>query len=478
VLITGNNFSSYFRLLTPVTSSSFYYYCKSILVYNSTCKLIVEFWYKNCKLFLGRVKGRELDEKAYYVFLIEGSGSTRKGFMPFKRQYGYIFTDKLGTTPLATAIAHELGHGAFRLGHPAIAMDDNLMHNTNGTVLRKYQWDNVHDPKAMASWFKDDDDAALEQKLKAFEIYSISEEFVPDINNLKVKYRINDISKIDGIHEIRNVKSIQLLALKDDEVNNNDVVYYFDNDILKDTENNSWDVGKKDGQFTWNGHYNTETDKKVSSKDGEIKLVVSCTADGKVIKNIPGMSVVINGQETPYSSVHDGEFTLTDNVTISIDPIKEDWLTNEDMQKYASDNYNYYKRMCDKYKDAYDVFKEKSPMEYFKENLKEITFFGNKIEVHKVFADILEDVENDLSGTNVGNISIWQPFQMRTKYTNNGISQHGLGLALDMNVKYNPMITNKVPCVRYLIKRSTNLDCNDIKSFSNEHRYSKRDYVN
>jgi hypothetical protein len=110
-------------------------------------------------------RSRDIDNDAYYVFLVEGSGSEKKGFMPFKRQFGYIFKDNLGSTPIATAIAHELGHGAFRLRHPqsefGVVMNDNLMHNTNGTALRKYQWDNVHDPENVSSWFQEDDESAM-----------------------------------------------------------------------------------------------------------------------------------------------------------------------------------------------------------------------------------------------------------------------------------------------------------------------------
>lgn len=56
LLITRITLSSYFRLLTVVTSSLLYYNCKTILVYNSTYKLIVGFRYLNCKLFLGQDK--------------------------------------------------------------------------------------------------------------------------------------------------------------------------------------------------------------------------------------------------------------------------------------------------------------------------------------------------------------------------------------------------------------------------------------
>ncbi len=114
-------------------------------------------------------RSRNIDKDVYYLFLVKGSGSTKKGFMPFKRQFGYIFTDNLGSTPMATAIAHEVAHGAFRLRHPqselGVTMPDNLMHNTNGTTLRKYQWDNVHDPESMVGWFQEDEESAMATKV-------------------------------------------------------------------------------------------------------------------------------------------------------------------------------------------------------------------------------------------------------------------------------------------------------------------------
>ncbi len=44
-------------------------------------------------------------------------------------------------------------------------MPDNLMHYTNGTTLRKYQWDNVHDPESMVGWFQEDEESAMATKV-------------------------------------------------------------------------------------------------------------------------------------------------------------------------------------------------------------------------------------------------------------------------------------------------------------------------
>ena len=120
-------------------------------------------------------RSRDIDNDAYYLFLIppgpdDSSGYTkagpsRLGFMPFKKQFGYIFTER--ANDLSHTIAHELGHGAFRLRHPfderglAQGSTDNLMDYSQGIQLYKYQWDNVHNPEAMVGWLQDDEESAL-----------------------------------------------------------------------------------------------------------------------------------------------------------------------------------------------------------------------------------------------------------------------------------------------------------------------------
>jgi hypothetical protein len=110
------------------------------------------------------------DADHFYIFLLEGSNSTLKGFMPFKRGFGYIFTDVAGNNN--TAIAHELGHGAFNLKHtfsqfPSVTKNTttNLMDYNGGTQLKKYQWDYIHDPERMIGWLQDDEESGLKSLL-------------------------------------------------------------------------------------------------------------------------------------------------------------------------------------------------------------------------------------------------------------------------------------------------------------------------
>lgn len=104
------------------------------------------------------------DTNSYHLFVVNGTAEQGLlGFMPKKRAYGFItYTD-------ATTIAHELGHGAFRLNHlfedynDLRSRTDNLMdYNTpQGSELLHYQWEEVHHPAPMVGWLQGDDEGEL-----------------------------------------------------------------------------------------------------------------------------------------------------------------------------------------------------------------------------------------------------------------------------------------------------------------------------
>ena len=112
---------------------------------------------------------RDIDKQAYYVFLLNNipSKSGLAGYMPLKKQYAYIHsaTDENA----AQLIAHELGHGAFRLWHTFSSnsdyfmprkTSDNLMDYNDGERLHKYQWDLIHNPEGGLYLFQDEEEAA------------------------------------------------------------------------------------------------------------------------------------------------------------------------------------------------------------------------------------------------------------------------------------------------------------------------------
>ncbi len=104
-------------------------------------------------------------KEEFYLFLADNSQTGKAGYMPRKHRYGFIYQNE-NTSPLQT-IAHELGHGAFRLQHtfeeyPSITTaTPNLMDYHNGTQLRKYQWDLIHNPPIVIGLLEDEGEGAL-----------------------------------------------------------------------------------------------------------------------------------------------------------------------------------------------------------------------------------------------------------------------------------------------------------------------------
>ena len=110
----------------------------------------------------------EQEAETAYIFLAGSSSTGKLGYMPKKRPYGFVYLNAhYYAEEVAKTMAHELGHGLFRLEHtfeayPALSKGstDNLMDYGKGTRLHKYQWDLVHDPKAMLGWFQDEEENA------------------------------------------------------------------------------------------------------------------------------------------------------------------------------------------------------------------------------------------------------------------------------------------------------------------------------
>ncbi|WP_160114101.1 fibronectin type III domain-containing protein [Aquimarina sp. AU119] len=116
------------------------------------------------------------NRKSYYVFVfgdgIRPSRPSVAGFMPLKRQFGFVFSSNLsqkeeGKSSLAGTLAHELGHGAFALQHPfkklgtTTSGTDWLMDYGNGKRLSHIDWSQIHNPEFRLYLFQDEGDAAL-----------------------------------------------------------------------------------------------------------------------------------------------------------------------------------------------------------------------------------------------------------------------------------------------------------------------------
>jgi len=118
--------------------------------------------------------GAQFDPKANYLFFLKATGATTvndrdaTGFMPRGAQFGYLFTSEIEKAKQATTVAHELGHGRWKLFHTfdkhyggfQRQQTNNVMDYADGHHLAKWQWDLVHDPAMLVSIFEGDDKSA------------------------------------------------------------------------------------------------------------------------------------------------------------------------------------------------------------------------------------------------------------------------------------------------------------------------------
>lgn len=106
--------------------------------------------------------------KTYYVFVTNllVDKPEVKGFMPLKRQFGFVFTRGMQNNleKQARVMAHELGHGIFGLKHTwdeyksPQGATDFLMDYGEGTVLNHMDWKKIHAPGIQIYWFQGDEE--------------------------------------------------------------------------------------------------------------------------------------------------------------------------------------------------------------------------------------------------------------------------------------------------------------------------------
>ena len=138
-----------------------------------------------------------IDTKTAYLFLVSQSSDKNnrevQGFMPRGMQFGYICNGCLTNQKLYSTIAHELGHGVFRLRHifstdygsTAVGMKEKtqmLMDYADGINLPKWQWDQMYDPAILNGLFDSDKEAEIGTD-NANELIKKYEEFAANYPN-------------------------------------------------------------------------------------------------------------------------------------------------------------------------------------------------------------------------------------------------------------------------------------------------------
>ncbi len=116
-------------------------------------------------------------DETFYLFLVKNNKNKAKmGFMPRRKQAGFIFVENFGDQNEAVkVIAHELGHGAFGLKHtwdiysslPANSTDNIMDIKPAGLTLNKFQWDLIHDPVTVIGLFEEDEEGEFVDRIIA-----------------------------------------------------------------------------------------------------------------------------------------------------------------------------------------------------------------------------------------------------------------------------------------------------------------------
>lgn len=115
-----------------------------------------------------------IDKSTCYIFVLNYSGTEKNrntaGFMPRGKQFGYIFLSNLKASEVNNAVAHELGHGLWKLRHTfdesygktaqaTQGTTNNLMDYNGGMALAKWQWDMMSAPAIFDGVFDSDEEA-------------------------------------------------------------------------------------------------------------------------------------------------------------------------------------------------------------------------------------------------------------------------------------------------------------------------------
>ena len=109
--------------------------------------------------------GRYRTDTYYLLFTDKPSSTNLAGFMPLKRQFGYLFNggDSETKSTQSLVAAHELGHGIFAMKHPFSqhnipqSTTDWLMDYAQGDQLPYLHWDQIYNPDFEVYLFQGDE---------------------------------------------------------------------------------------------------------------------------------------------------------------------------------------------------------------------------------------------------------------------------------------------------------------------------------
>ncbi|MDR1153841.1 MAG: hypothetical protein LBL04_03950 [Bacteroidales bacterium] len=286
------------------------------------------------------------------AFMQRASLDNTSGDMPRGCQFGYIFTGAITDAGsgmskndiIGRTVAHELGHGTFKLRHTfdseyriAKATTENLMDYSWGRDLVKHQWDAIHAPGLVIGLFERDEDAmmAISQKITYAILVSGKELSEKDIKNKT----LNEIRETSNVYLVDCDEQVKALFNGADEYKP-PVIYYFGE--KPDLKLYSVSVDKNE-KFSLNSSHETESNAvhfknsanstlkfEIRIEQGDPKLLYNSAEAGKN----PSGAYFIDHKVTVYGAKQFGYqmyFTQGDRLPPFIKSIT--W--NEDEPKYT-----------------------------------------------------------------------------------------------------------------------------------------------
>ena len=136
---------------------------------------------------------RKPKENTYYIFLVN-DGTGNHGYMRLGGQYGFVYSAN------ARTIAHELGHGIFKLEHPFKGKNTDkgkttaLMDYNEGQDFFYRDWKQINDPKVKLYAFQKQSEGEYKGKwlvskiLQQIRCYYLSEKNYKPISDSDLKY--------------------------------------------------------------------------------------------------------------------------------------------------------------------------------------------------------------------------------------------------------------------------------------------------
>ncbi|MBX2944182.1 MAG: hypothetical protein KF860_17775, partial [Cyclobacteriaceae bacterium] len=406
------------------------------------------------KILRAYTAAHEMASDTYYLFLVKNATSQSKlGYMPRKKQAGFIFVDAHNNADVVKTIAHELGHGAFHLKHtfseyPSLSqgVTENLMDYPAKTRLDKWQWDHIHNPEGVLGLFEGDDEGALERVLGGeivVEFIDVTSDFTPGVNKMIINYRIRNLKEAIGIHPDKKFRAT--LQVRD---KNDNLVY--------EKELELEDIGRVE----WDGFLATDKKDRILYETGPFKIQIKVfgglesTWDSVVLCFTNLIDCLSGELKTSVSGYAEKVFNVNED--------REKWEQFEFKNVDSKASFSDYTSQKNLIIQNLGLDEDINPLDYLNENLIWFEFLGESIVMHKRFAYALKLIKESLSPGDYAELSkvltISNGFRAH-KSTDDGVSRHQLGMAIDINPSSNPMLksSSQAELFKY-IRLATGLD--------------------